>query len=128
MPTASRDTMPTPPARPAAHQPIARDAGPDSRSERTETRHFAIGLARAFGGAVIFGLPMLMTMEMWWLGSTMDPLRLALLVLLAIPLLVGLSHVSGFEETFGVVDDTADAFVACVVGFIVAAGVLALFG
>ena len=99
-----------------------------SRGERGTTRHFAVGLARAFGGAIIFGLPLLMTMEMWWLGFTMEPLRLALLVVFTIPLLVGLSHVSGFEETFGARDDILDAFVAYAVGFVVGAGVLALFG
>ena len=99
-----------------------------SRGERGATRHFAVGLARAFGGAIIFGLPLLMTMEMWWLGFTMEPLRLALLVVFMIPLLVGLSHVSGFEETFGARDDILDAFVAYAVGFVVGAGVLALFG
>ncbi len=98
------------------------------RAERSSTRHFAIGLARAFGGAIIFGLPMLMTMEMWWLGFTMEPMRLALLVIVTVPMLVGLSHVSGFEETFGARDDILDALVACVVGFTVGAGVLALFG
>jgi Putative integral membrane protein (DUF2391). len=34
----------------------------------TSDRDYAIGLARAFGGTVIFGLPLLMTMEMWSLG------------------------------------------------------------
>ena len=100
----------------------------EAPTDRGATRHFAIGLARAFGGAIIFGLPLLMTMEMWWLGFTMDPLRLALLVVLTVPLLVGLSHVSGFEETFGARDDILDAFVAYVVGFTVGAGILALFG
>ena len=92
------------------------------------TRYFAIGLARAVGGAVIFGLPLLMTMEMWWLGFAMHPLRLALLLLLSVPLLVGLSHVSGFEETFDLREDVVDAFVACAVGFTVSAGVLGIFG
>ncbi len=31
---------------------------------------FAVDAARAFAGALIFALPMLMTMEMWWLGFT----------------------------------------------------------
>ena len=112
----------------AAVPSSSRGASADTGTDRSSTRHFVIGLARAFGGAVIFGLPLLMTMEMWSLGFTMDPMRLALLIVLTIPLLVGLSHVSGFEETFGAIDDIVDAFVACVVGFIVGAGVLVLFG
>jgi uncharacterized membrane protein len=53
---------------------------------------FAVGLARAFGGALVFSLPLLMTMEMWWLGFAMDRLRLALLLAVQLPLLVGLAR------------------------------------
>ena len=84
-------------------------------------RVFLIGLGRAFGGALIFTLPMLMTMEMWWLGFSMQPWKLALLLLATIPLLIGLSHYMGFEETFGFKDDALDSFVALAVGFIAAA-------
>lgn len=89
---------------------------------------FLTGLARAFGGAIIFTLPMLMTMEMWELGYTIDPLRFALLLLMTVPLLVGLSHYVGFEDTFDWKDDVVDAFVAYAVGFIAAAPILLLFG
>jgi len=89
---------------------------------------FVTGLARAVGGAVIFSLPVLMTMEMWELGFHMSRLRLALLLVVNIPLLVGLSHFSGFEETFEPLEDVVDAFVAYAVGFVTAALVLALFG
>lgn len=94
----------------------------------TTNRAFAVDLARAFGGAIVFSLPMLMTMEMWELGFSISPPRLALLLLLTMPLLVGLSHYIGFEETFGWKDDIVDAFVAYGVGFCAAAPVLVLFG
>ena len=90
-------------------------------------RVFLIGLGRAFGGALIFSLPMLMTMEMWWLGFSMQTWKLALLLVATIPLLIGLSHYMGFEDTFGFKDDVVDAFVALAVGFIAAAVSLALF-
>jgi uncharacterized membrane protein len=70
---------------------------------------------------------MLMTMEMWQLGFSLSQFRLALLLLVTIPLLVGLSHYMGFEETFGLKDDVVDAFVALAVGFIVSAIGLFLF-
>ncbi|MDB6151353.1 MAG: putative integral rane protein [Chthoniobacter sp.] len=69
-----------------------------------------------------------MTMEMWQLGFTTDPLRIALLVAVMIPVLVGLSHYCGFEPTFEWQDDVVDAFVAYAVAFVAAAVVLALFG
>ena len=90
-------------------------------------RIFLIGLGRAFGGALIFSLPMLMTMEMWSLGFSMQPWKLALLLLVTIPLLIGLSHYMGFEDTLGFKDDALDTFVALAVGFFTAAVSLALF-
>lgn len=91
-------------------------------------KQFAIGLARAFGGAIIFSLPILMTMEMWYLGFYIDPLRLALLILVFFPLLVALSHYSGFEDTSGWLDEILDALVAYAVGFIASTIILSLFG
>jgi putative integral membrane protein (TIGR02587 family) len=99
-----------------------------SAATRSADHAFALGLARAFAGAVIFGLPLLMTMEMWWLGFYMAPSRLALLLVVAIPLLVGLSAISGFERTLDLKEDALDAFVAYAVGFACAAAVLSLLG
>jgi putative integral membrane protein (TIGR02587 family) len=96
--------------------------------EPSAGRRFAYGLGRAIGGAAIFALPMLMTMEMWELGTTMSPSRLALLLVATVPLLVGLSHFSGFEETFNFLEDTVDAFVAFAVGFVVSSVMLLVFG
>ena len=92
------------------------------------SRRFAVGLARAAGGAVIFALPLFMTMEMWWFGFHMDRERLALFLVVNLPLLVGLSHFSGFEETFELLQDGVDALVAYAVGFVASAIGLAVFG
>lgn len=97
-----------------------------TRDERTA--RFGTGLARAFAGAVIFGLPLLMTMEMWWLGFTMPSWKLALLLALFFPFLVALSWHVGFEPTFSLRDDVVDALVAYAVGFVSSAVVLALLG
>jgi putative integral membrane protein (TIGR02587 family) len=100
----------------------------DTTQLQNADKQFAIGLARAFGGAIIFTLPMLMTMEMWYLGFSIDPLRLALLILVFFPLLVALSRYSGFEDTSIWLDDLLDAFVAYAVGFIASGIILLLFG
>jgi putative integral membrane protein (TIGR02587 family) len=90
-------------------------------------RRFWRGLARAFGGAIVFALPMLMTMEMWRLGFYIEPSRLAVLLALGIPLLIGLAWFSGFRRTFRLKDDVVDAFVAYGVGFMASALLLWLF-
>lgn len=92
-----------------------------------QNREFYIGLARAFGGAIIFALPMLMTAEMWWLGFYMDRFRLVLFIVLMLPLLVGISHFSGFRVTVSWWDDLADALVAYGVGLAASTIVLAIF-
>lgn len=96
-------------------------------TERNTNRSFGIGLARAFGGAILFSLPLLMTMEMWHLGFYMDRFRLALFLILAIPMLALLSYYAGFEETFNWKEDVLDAFGAYAVGFITSAFMLFLF-
>lgn len=83
---------------------------------------------RAAGGALIFSLPMLMTMEMWWLGLYMDRPRLLLLFVTALPLLVLLSHRIGFERTTSWRDDVVDALIALGMAAIICTALLILFG
>jgi putative integral membrane protein (TIGR02587 family) len=90
-------------------------------------RQFFVGLARAFAGALIFSMPMLMTMEMWQIGFYMEDRRLLLLLVLSFPLLVGLSRYSGFKPTYRLSDDLADALVAVLIGATMSSGVLFLF-
>lgn len=91
-------------------------------------RDYAVGLARAFGGAILFAFPLLMTMEMWWLGLYLERDRLLLFVLLNFALLAGLAYYTGFEQADGVPDIVMDALTAFGVGAIASAAVLSLFG
>lgn len=70
------------------------------------------GLGRVFAGAILFGLPLLMTMEMWWLGFYLDRPHLIQFVFVNFLVLVGLARVSGFEPATGWTDDVMDAFSA----------------
>jgi len=90
-------------------------------------QHFGIDLARAFGGAMIFSLPTLMTQEMWELGSSMSHFRLALLLLLVLPLLMGLAYYMGFEDSFIDTGNLLHTFGSYGIGFISAAIMLLLF-
>ena len=92
-----------------------------------DARYFAVALARAFGGAIFFSLPLLMTMEMWWLGFYMERARLAILVAVMVPLLIGLDHYVGFKHTTTWKEDVADGMVAYGVGIVAALIVLLLF-
>lgn len=87
-----------------------------------------IDLARANAGALLFSFPLLMTMEMWWLGFSMSGYRLALFVCLSIPLMFGLSYYDGFEDTMTFKDDIKETFIAYFVGFILSGLMLYLFG
>jgi putative integral membrane protein (TIGR02587 family) len=98
------------------------------RSDTAPERHFMIALARAFGGAIIFALPLFMTMEMWHLGFYMDDLRLALFLALIFPVLGGLAYYAGFEESFGWRDFVLSALVAYAVAFAASAAILVLLG
>ena len=97
-------------------------------SLKIETGRLFRDAGRAAGGALVFSLPMLMTMEMWWLGFYMDRLRLALLIALTILLLMELSHQIGFRHTRDWRDDFLDALIACGIGAAVSAIVLSVFG
>jgi putative integral membrane protein (TIGR02587 family) len=100
----------------------------DGEQAAPSNREYAVDLMRAFGGAVIFAFPLLMTMEMWWLGFYMEPLRLLLFLSVNLAILFGLSYFAGFRETFRLKEDALDAFAAFGVGTISSATLLALFG
>lgn len=85
-------------------------------------------LARAFGGALLFSFPLLMTMEMWSLGMAVERTRLLAFLLLSLPMLLGLSYYAGFEPTFRLRDEVLDALAAFGVGFLLAGVLLAVFG
>ncbi len=100
-------------------------------SDRRGASHFWKGIARGFGGALLFSLPLYMTMEMWWLGFYMSPLRLAALLLFGLPLLVGLASVSGIEKSHGFTEALLGGTTAYGIGLVSSAlllGVLGLIG
>jgi putative integral membrane protein (TIGR02587 family) len=86
-----------------------------------------VGFARAFAGALIFALPMMMTMELWRLGFIVSPLKLALLFVVMLPLLTGLSWIGGFEPTSSRGDDIIDALVAVAIAASMSLAILWLF-
>lgn len=94
----------------------------------TREETYARGLARAAAGAVLFGLPLMMTMEMWALGFHMDRLKLALFLAVIAVTVFGLTRFAGFRDETDLADDLLDAFAGLAVGFVVSAVMLGLFG
>lgn len=94
----------------------------------TTNRDYAVALGRAIAGATIFGLPLLMTMEMWGLGHSLAPLMLIQFSLANLIILFGLSKVAGFEESHRSLDDVLDALAAYAVGVAVSIVGLTLVG
>ncbi|RZJ92034.1 MAG: TIGR02587 family membrane protein [Brevundimonas sp.] len=90
-------------------------------------RGYLRDLGRAFAGALVFNIPLLMTMEMWEQGVVMDRGRLLLFITLGLPLLYGLAYYAGFSNRRGVVNDLLDTAVALAVGFVTASFLLILF-
>ena len=101
--------------------------GAGCRLMQTNTA-YALGLGRAFVGALLFALPLFMTMEMWAVGAGGSQFRIAVLLAATFPVLVGLSYFAGFEHAFGVVDHVLDAFAAFAVAAVTGAVALGLFG
>jgi putative integral membrane protein (TIGR02587 family) len=101
-------------------------SGARGKQGQSLNHSFKADLAHDFGGAILFSFPLLMTMEMWWLGFYMDRLRLALFLALAVVMVTGLSYFEGGEETFKI--EVLDALVACAAGYTVATVMLILFG
>ncbi|WP_298456876.1 TIGR02587 family membrane protein [uncultured Cellulomonas sp.] len=90
--------------------------------------HLARGLGRAFGGALLFALPLFMTMEMWQLGAGMGRGRLVLLCLLTVVLTYVLERHLGLRGDEGArpLASVVDTAIALAAGVAAAAVVLAL--
>lgn len=96
--------------------------------QRRQLNRVLRDLGRAFAGALIFSLPMLMTMELWTQGIYLERYRLLGLLSVSLPLLVFLSRHFGFEKTRTLLDDIIDTFIAIGVAALCSFIVLILFG
>ena len=67
--------------------------------DQAEPESMWTDLGRAFAGALIFSISLIMTMETWSLGFATDRWRLAIFVCANLALLVGLAHYRGFRKT-----------------------------
>lgn len=87
-------------------------------------------VVRGACGGMLFGIPLLFTMEMWEIGAVASPLRLAGVLLITCLVVVLLIQVAGFRRTPDVrwTDVLTDSVKAVAIGLVCTAGALALLG
>lgn len=93
---------------------------------KSSTRETLEGVGRGFAGALLFSLPLFMTMELWWEGAYIGAWSLVAMMVGFFPLLVGLSHFVGFDETVNLAHGALHAVVAYGIGIIWATALLML--
>ncbi len=83
---------------------------------------------RGIAGGLMFSLPLLYTMEVWWAGFTMHPLRLLLYVLATFTLLLGYNRYAGLRYDFTPLEVAVDSVEEMGIGMAISAVVLWLLG
>ena len=84
--------------------------------------------ARGVAGGLLFSLPLLYTMEVWWAGFTSHPWRLAAYVVATFVLLLGYNEFVGLRRDASFAEVVIDSVEELGIGFVVAAVVLWLLG
>jgi len=90
-------------------------------------------LAHGVAGGLIFGIPLLFTMEMWWTGATMSRYELAALVVSSVVIAMAFDLFIGFgdHDSTGpsrVLDATSEGVISVALATVIATFVLLLTG
>jgi putative integral membrane protein (TIGR02587 family) len=108
---------------------VAKGSTGSSRFQKEKSnKDFLTSTMRGFGGSLLFSLPLLLTMEMWWLGFYAYRWRLFILALAMIPVLIVLARLSGLKKTASWTEDILEGMTAYGIGIVVAVVVLSLLG
>ncbi|MDX2231813.1 MAG: TIGR02587 family membrane protein [Leptolyngbyaceae cyanobacterium bins.349] len=85
-------------------------------------------LIRGASGGFLFGIPLLYTMEVWWIGSSVSMLRAMLALILTFAIVFLLNRTAGFRKTAdsNPQDDAMDTIEAMAIGLICAGIILIL--
>ena len=97
---------------------------PSTRPVRQSLQEYARGVA----GGLLFSLPLFYTMEMWAIGMSASPLRLAAAVGGTFALLVAYNRFAGIHGSHRALDDVLESVEEMGLGLLVAAGLLAVLG
>ena len=97
-----------------------------NQNKRRQGSHFqneADDLVRGVCGGFLFGIPLLYTMEIWWIGSSVSPTRLLSALLITLAVVYLLSRTAGFRKLKATKEREAiaDAIEAVAIGLVCAA-------
>ena len=103
------------------------------RDSRTDGRNQPVGqslreYARGVAGGLLFSLPLLYTMEVWWAGFIARPFPLFIYFLLGFILLFGYNRYAGLHEDASWLEVAFEAVEEMGLGLLLAAGILWLLG
>jgi putative integral membrane protein (TIGR02587 family) len=86
-------------------------------------------LIRGVSGGFLFGIPLLYTMEVWWIGSSVEPLRLLIAIALTFTIVFLLNQTSGFRNAADIrfKDAVMDSVEAIALGIFCTSCVLVMF-
>jgi putative integral membrane protein (TIGR02587 family) len=87
-----------------------------------------IALVRAASGGLLFGVPLLYTMEVWWVGTHTEPHQMMVILGALLALLFMLNTAGGFREVRDVhpIEALEDSIEGVAVGVVATAAVLVL--
>lgn len=93
------------------------------KRQNSHFRHEVDDLVRGICGGFLFGIPLLYTMEVWWLGSSVLPRRLLAVLLITLIVVYLLSRTEGFRKLKATTEREAiaDAIEAVAIGLVCAA-------
>jgi putative integral membrane protein (TIGR02587 family) len=83
---------------------------------------------RGITGGLLFSLPLLYTMEVWWTGFTIHPVRLLIYVLATFTLLLAYNRYAGLRRSASQLEVAIDSVEELGLGLVVAAVMLWLLG
>lgn len=86
-------------------------------------------LIRGISGGFLFGIPLLYTMEVWWIGSSVEPIRILIAIALTFTIVLLLNQTTGFRDTTDIRfrDALMDSVEAIALGLFCTSIVLVLF-
>lgn len=99
-------------------------AQPDTRTVAESLQEYARGIA----GGIIFSLPLLYTMEVWWTGLALSPLRILVGLLGAFVLLLGYNRYAGLHADASFAEVVIDSVEELGIGLVIATIALWLLG